>query len=152
MKMDRCTQVMLSQAELELYQYPQTKQRLRDAERDVIFQSAGSATEVTSRKPGCEIDPTAQRAIRLAGSREVEWARRVVRAVENVYRSLPDGKKTLTWLVFWERMTLSGAAREMDIDRETARRWRADVCRQVAMSLEGDAVRPSNSDTLSQQA
>ena len=85
-----------------------------------------------SNLPG---NPTQSVAIALVSNRRMDNLERVVQVIGYVYTGLPDEKKRLVELKYWERpqtLTWDGIALRLNVSRRTALNWREEIVHAIA--------------------
>ena len=126
--------------EREIYDLHDTIKEIKVIEYDIMH---GSNIDVDSPKPGRTSvrpisDPTAVKATELVEHRRLKRMKEKVNAILKVYNSLPEEKKRLIELYYWERpgeLTWDGIAKELNMGRATAIRWRNAFVKRVAQEM-----------------
>ncbi len=70
--------------------------------------------------------------------RKIEQLERIVEAIESVVERLPEKKKRLVQLRYWDKprtLTWDGIALRLEIGRATAMRWRDEVIYAIAEKI-----------------
>jgi len=126
--------------EREIYDLHDTIKEIKVIEYDIIH---GNDTDIDSPQPGRTSvrtinDTTAIKATELAEHKRLKRMKEKVNAILKVYNSLPEEKKRLIELYYWERpgeLTWDGVAKELHIGRATAIRWRNAFVKRVAQEM-----------------
>src|SRR5690554_94875 len=126
--------------EREIYDLHDTIKEIKVIEYDIIH---GNDTDIDSPQPGRTSartinDTTAIKATELVEHKRPKRMKEKVNAILKVYNSLPEEKKRLIELYYWERpgeLTWDGVAKELHIGRATAIRWRNAFVKRVAKEM-----------------
>ena len=126
--------------EQEIYDLHDTIKEIKAIEYDIIYGNiADSENPIPGRVSAREAtDPTAIKATELVEHKKLQRMKEKVNAILKVYNSLPEEKKRLIELYYWERpgeLTWDGIAKELHIGRATAIRWRNAFVKQVAQEM-----------------
>lgn len=128
-----------SKAKDVLYCYFTNQQRLREIERDLLYQTRTLRDRRYAK--GCIVDNTALTALALTGE-DTEILRRAVRAVQLLIGKLSTDRRidrdrlTLLKLVYFQGVTgVYGAAVRLEISERTAKRWNDQALRFVAQHM-----------------
>ena len=127
-----------------LYCYPQMKKEIQMIRESIMFDKEEIDENVGGGRPSLPGKPTERIATRLATDKDLEKLERTVKAVEEVYHSLPDEYKRLIQLRYWtsrqyrweQKMTWERIADELHISRPTVFRMRKEVIEAIAKRLE----------------
>lgn len=124
--------------EAELYAYPFRKKEIARL-REEILHPHKPEDEQNIKSMGNKIgDPTAKKAIALAGHAKLLHLERVADAIEEVYNRLPEPKQELIRVKYWtspQRLTTVGICDELGISERTFRRWRVQIITDIAEIL-----------------
>ena len=123
--------------ESELYAYHETKKEIIRLKNDILHASRPPDLVGGGRSnwPG---DPTGETATLLATHRRIEQLERIVEAIESVVERLPDKKRKLVQLRYWDKprvLTWDGIALKLEVSRATALRWRDEIVYAIAEKI-----------------
>lgn len=121
--------------EAELYGYFETKKELELMEEEILESTPNKEVVVQSGKAG---DSTANKAIKLASSRELLETRRRIDAIEKTMYILQQNDTKLDLLrmkYFDRRYTDQGIMMELHISHNTFYRWRREIVELVGSYL-----------------
>lgn len=120
--------------ESELYAYHDTKKAINDLRADIIEGSpAQDATGIRGSTPG---NPTGNKAARLYDDKLLRQLCRTVEAIDKTLARLPDPKRELVRLKYWDRnLTSFGIASRLGVDERTVRRWLGEVTEAVGLEV-----------------
>jgi len=121
--------------EAELYRYHDTKREIMRMRNDILYGTSPPDENVGGGRSNIPGDPTGKAGTLLASHRRLEQMERIVEAIESVYDRLPDVKKRLIELRYWERpqiLTWDGIAIELKTSRRQAIRWRDEIVFAIA--------------------
>lgn len=121
--------------EAEIYDYPSTVEEITRLRQEII--EGGSPDDTQTRVQSNRIsDPTADRATRLVMDKRLRRLEEVRNAIDRVYQNLDPDRKRLVEMKYWEkRLTHTGIAGELHIDRATFYRWKNGIVRAIALEL-----------------
>lgn len=122
--------------EEELAAYHETKKEINRLRNEILYGS--SSPDETGIRGSILSDPTGQKAVRLITHRRIEQLESIVGAIESVVERLPQEKKKLVQLRYWDRprmLTWDGIAREISTGRATVFRWRDEIVFAIAEEL-----------------
>lgn len=120
--------------ESELFSYEETKREIELIRADIIH-STPFHDNIGGGRSNTRSDPTAIAATLLTSHRKLEQMERIVNAIDRVYESLPAERKELVRLKYWTKpqtLTWDGIARELNVSRRQAIRWRDDILHSIA--------------------
>jgi RinA family phage transcriptional activator len=123
--------------ESELYAYYETKKEIVHLKNEILHTSA-PPNEVGGSRGNTPGDPTGRTAVLLVTHRRIEQLERIVEAIESVVERLPEKKKRLVQLRYWDKprtLTWDGIALRLDVSRATAIRWRDEIVYAIAEKL-----------------
>lgn len=123
--------------EAELYAYHDTKREIVRLKNDILhsssyFEPIGGGR---SNLPG---DPTGNTATLMVTHRKIEQLERIVEAIESVVERLPEKKRRLVQLRYWDKprtLTWDGIALRLEVSRRTAMNWRDEIVYAIAEKL-----------------
>jgi RinA family phage transcriptional activator len=120
--------------ESELYAYHDTKQAIKDLRADIIEGSPVSdGTGIRGSEPG---NTTLHKAARLYDDKLLRQLCRTVEAIDKTVARLPEAKRELVRLKYWDRnLTSYGIASKLGVDERTVWRWTNDINNAVAIEL-----------------
>lgn len=129
--------------EHNLYYY---HEYLRDIERlrkDILYGRDNNDENVGGGRPSLPGKPTERIATNLAMNKRLGQLEQIVKAIDDVYQSLPDERKKLIQLRYWtsrqyrweQKMTWKKIANEIHISERQALRWRDEIVYAIAEKL-----------------
>lgn len=126
--------------EKEIYSLHDTLKEIKLIEYEIVH---GNDIDIDSPQPGRTSvrtinDTTAIKATELVEHKRLKRMKEKVDAILKVYNSLPDEKKSLIKLYYWDRpgeLTWDGIAKELNMGRATAIRWRNSFVLRVAEEM-----------------
>lgn len=126
--------------EKEIYSLHDTLKEIKLIEYEILH---GTDVDIDSPQPGRTSvrtinDTTAIKATELVEHKRLKRMKEKVDAILKVYNSLPDEKKSLIKLYYWDRpgeLTWDGIAKELNMGRATAIRWRNSFVLRVAEEM-----------------
>ena len=126
--------------EREIYDLHDTIKEIKVIEYDIIHgNNIDSENPVPGRISARKAsDTTAVKATELVEHKKLQRMKEKVNAILKVYNSLPEEKKRLIELYYWERpgeLTWDGIAKELNMGRATAIRWRNAFVKRVAQEM-----------------
>jgi len=124
--------------ESELYAYHDTKKEIVRLKNEILYASPNRDENVGGGRSNLPSDPTGRTATLLATHRKIEQLERIVEAIESVIEKLPEEKKKLVKLRYWDRprrLTWDGIAGELHVSRRQAMRWRDEIVYQIAEKI-----------------
>jgi len=124
--------------ESELYAYHDTKKEIVRLKNEILYASPNRDENVGGGRSNLPSDPTGRTATLLATHRKIEQLERIVEAIESVVERLPEKKKRLVQLRYWDKprtLTWDGIALRLDVSRRTAMNWRDEIVYAIAEKL-----------------
>jgi len=124
----------IKHVESELFAYHDTKKEIEQI-RDDIIRSTPYNDNPEGGRSSERGDPTARTVETLVTHRKLEQLERITKAIDNIYTSLPEERKRLVKLKYWTKpqtLTWDGIARELNVSRRQAIRWRDDILHSIA--------------------
>ena len=126
--------------EKEIYSLHDTLKEIKLIEYEIVH---GNDIDTDSPQPGRTSvrtinDTTAIKATELVEHKRLKRMKEKVDAILKVYNSLPEEKKSLIKLYYWDRpgeLTWEGIAKELNMGRATAIRWRNSFVLRVAEEM-----------------
>lgn len=120
--------------EAEIQFYHQSVQYLEDARKDIIL--ASPDPDQPGGRSGIS-DPTGRTAALIISHETLQEVARTVKAIREVIESLPDEKKRLVRLRYWNKEKLSWPiiAMKLGIGEATCKRWRDQIVKQIAEKI-----------------
>lgn len=126
--------------EKEIYSLHDTLKEIKLIEYEIVH---GTDIDIDSPQPGRTSvrtinDTTAIKATELVEHKRLKRMKEKVDAILKVYNSLPEEKKRLIELYYWDRpgeLTWEGVAKELNMGRATAIRWRNSFVLRVAEEM-----------------
>lgn len=120
--------------ESELYHYWETIKEIKRLKADIqhgtpYYEPTGGGR---SNLPS---DPTGTTATLMVSHRRIEQLERITGVIREVYEQLPEDKQKLIRLKYWTKpqpLTWEGIAREVNVSRITALRWRNEIVSLIA--------------------
>ena len=106
--------------------------------REEIIQATPSRDNIGGGRGNLPGDPVGKMVVALAEERRLKYLAQAVDAISAVYSNLPEAKKELVRLRYWDkpqRYTWEGIALEIKISRRQALRWRNEIIYQIARRL-----------------
>lgn len=123
--------------EAELRDYHRIKRELDSAEKDIIF--ATPKRDANSHIKSTKIPkPTETAAMKIQRDKRIKHMRRVIYAIEVVVEELPEEKKRLVELKYWQRgkrLTDTGVARMIPCGVASVYRWNYEILSNIAKEL-----------------
>lgn len=116
----------------ELYHYHETRKELEQLRKDILHHSHSGMNGQYVK------DPTGEKATSLVMDRRIQHLEKVIDAISSVYQDLPDGKKKLVHLLYWnhpQQYTWEGIAKKLYISKRQAQRWRKSIVEEIAKKL-----------------
>lgn len=126
--------------EKEIYSLHDTLKEIKLIEYEIVH---GNDIDIDSPQPGRTSvrtinDTTAIKATELVEHKKLKRMKEKANAILKVYNSLPEEKKRLIELYYWDRpgeLTWEGIAKELNMGRATAIRWRNSFVLRVAEEM-----------------
>ena len=126
--------------EKEIYSLHDTLKEIKLIEYEIVH---GNDVDIDSPQPGRTSvrtinDTTAIKATELVEHKRLKRMKEKADAILKVYNSLPEEKKRLIELYYWDRpgeLTWEGVAKELNMGRATAIRWRNSFVLKVAEEM-----------------
>lgn len=122
----------------ELSNYWETVEEAKILRMELIYQHPFNDENAGGGKTNLPGDPTGSTATVLASHRYLSHMTRVIESIRSVVDSLPNEKYRLVELAYWNRnrnLNWEGIARELNVTRMTAYRWRQEIIRSIAERL-----------------
>ena len=124
--------------ESELHHYHETLREISLLREEILYATKEQDDNVGGGRSNLPGDPTAQKAIALTSSRRLDNLERVVQVIQYVYNGLPDEKKRLVHMKYWDRpqtLTWDGIAMNLNVSKRTAVYWRDEIVHAIAQFL-----------------
>jgi RinA family phage transcriptional activator len=124
--------------ESELYAYHESRKEIVRLKNEILHASAPPNENVGGSRGNMPGDPTGRTAVLMVTYRRIEQLERIVDAIESVVERLPEKKKQLVKLRYWDKprtLTWDGIALRLDVSRATAIRWRDEIVYAIAEKL-----------------
>lgn len=116
----------------ELYHYHETKRELEHIRQEILHQASRPMN-------GMNIpDPTGEKATYLVNGLRIQHMTKVINAISDVYDTLPEEKRRLISLLYWEKprqYTWEGIANKLHVSKRQAQRWRKSIVEDIAYRL-----------------
>lgn len=136
---DKLRKATFKYIEREIYDLHETEKLIRFMEYEIINETPEDDGIQSGRNSVREIsDVTATKATRLVENKQLNRMRFITRSIRKVYDGLIKEKQELVSLYYWERpgeLTWEGVAKESNIGRRTAIRWRDKFIQEVAKEM-----------------
>ncbi|UYL94099.1 RinA family transcriptional regulator [Geobacillus phage vB_GthS_PK5.1] len=134
---------IFNRVEAILYCYPQMKKEIQMIRESIMFDKEEIDENVGGGRPSLPGKPTERIATKLAMNKRLEQLGQIVKAIDDVYQSLPDERKKLIQLRYWtsrqyrweQKMTWEKIANEIHISERQALRWRDEIVYAIAEKL-----------------
>lgn len=121
--------------EIELYDYPATKQEMDELREDILNQSPRPNELGQPIATGQPSDPTLGKATRLLTNRRLKHVCETLEAIERAHRRLPDEKRRLLELKYWRLHQNGQLIDELHVSLPTLYKWTREVIIAVAVEL-----------------
>lgn len=124
--------------ESELYAYHDTKKEIVRLRNEILYSTQARDENVGGGRSSLPSDRTGQTAVLLMSSRKIDSLERIVEAIEWIVERLPDEKKRLIRLRYWDhsrKLTWDGIAAELHVSRRQAIRWRDGIVNLIAEKI-----------------
>ncbi len=124
--------------ESELHHYHETLREISLLREEILYATKEQDDNVGGGRSNLPGDPTAQKVIALRSSRRLDNLERVVQVIQYVYNGLPDEKKRLVQMKYWDRpqtLTWDGIAMNLNVSKRTAVYWRDEIVYGIAHFL-----------------
>ncbi|NNU85332.1 DUF722 domain-containing protein [Geobacillus sp. BMUD] len=125
--------------EHNLYYYHEYLKEIQRLQKDILYGVKMTQDEnIGGGRSNLPSSPTEKRAIELTTHRRLETLERVTQAIKTVYEALPEEKRKLIHLKYWEKptkYTWNGIAEMLHVDRVTCFRWRNEIVAAIAELL-----------------
>jgi len=124
--------------ESELYAYHDTRKEIVRLKNEILHASAPPDENAGGSRGNMPGDPTGRTAVLMVTHRRIEQLERIVEAIESVVERLPEKKKQLVQLRYWDKprtLTWDGIALRLDVSRRTAMNWRDEIVYAIAEKL-----------------
>ena len=134
---------VFKRVEAILYSYPQIKKEIQAIREHIMFDKEEIDENVGGGRPSLPGKPTERIATRLATDKDLEKLEQTVKAVEEVYHSLPDEYKRLIQLRYWasrqyrweQKMTWERIADELHVSRRKVFLMREEIIEAISEKL-----------------
>jgi RinA family phage transcriptional activator len=135
---------VFKRVEAILYSYPQMKKEIAMIREHIMFDKEEVDENVGGGRPSLPGKPTERTATKLVTNKQLERLEWKVKAIEDVYQSLPYEYKRLIQLRYWtsrkykweQKMTWERIAKEIHVSERQARRMREEIIQAIAETLE----------------
>jgi RinA family phage transcriptional activator len=135
---------VFKQVEAILYSYPQMKKEIAMIRENIMFCKEEVDENVGGGRPSLPGKPTERIATRLATNKRLEQLEQIVKAIDDVYQSLPYEYKRLIQLRYWtsrkyrweQKLTWERIADELHVSRRKAFLMREEIIEAIARRLE----------------
>ena len=124
--------------ESELYAYHDTRKEIVRLKNEILHASAPPDENAGGSRGNMPGDPTGRTAVLMVTHRRIEQLERIVEAIESVVERLPEHKKQLVRLRYWDKprtLTWDGIAMKLHISRRQAMRWRDEIVYDIAAKI-----------------
>lgn len=126
--------------ESEVYSYHDTLKEIKLVEYELLNDSKTAYDDVQSGRTSVRTitDSTAKKATALIDNRRLTRMRDKTGAIQEAYENMIPEKRELIRLYYWEKpgeLTWEGVAKELNIGRRTAIRWRKTFIHEVGRRL-----------------
>jgi RinA family phage transcriptional activator len=134
---------VFKQVEAILYSYPQMKKEIKTIREHIMFDKEEIDENVGGGRPSLPGKPTERTATKLVTNERLERLERMVKAIDDVYQSLPSEYKRLIQLRYWtsrkyrweRKLTWERIADELHVGRRTVFRMREEIIETIAKRL-----------------
>jgi RinA family phage transcriptional activator len=135
---------VFKRVEAILYSYPQMKKEIQTIREHIMFDKEEVDENVGGGRPSLPGKPTERIATRLATNKRLEQLEQIVKAIDDVYQSLPYEYKRLIQLRYWtsrkyrweQKLTWERIADELHGSRRKAFLMREEIIEAIARRLE----------------
>jgi RinA family phage transcriptional activator len=135
---------VFKRVEAILYSYPQMKKEIQTIREHIMFDKEEVDENVGGGRPSLPGKPTERIATRLATNKRLEQLEQIVKAIDDVYQSLPYEYKRLIQLRYWtsrkyrweQKLTWERIADELHVSRRKAFLMREEIIEAIARRLE----------------
>ena len=124
--------------ESELFAYHDTRKEIIRLRNEILYPSRQQDDNIGGGRSGSTGDPTGRVVTALTANARLQHMESIVHAIESVYERLPEEKKRLVNLYYWNRpqlLTWEGIAQKLHISRITAIRWRDEVVYAISSNI-----------------
>ncbi|WP_165820894.1 transcriptional regulator [Pueribacillus theae] len=127
--------------ESEIYSYHETVKHIELIEYEIEHSTTNNHDENTNvgkNSVRANISPVERKVTALLEHKQLKRMYSITDAIKKIYERLDDDKKKLMNLYYWERpgeLTWEGIAKECNIGRMTALRWRKQIVYAIAHEL-----------------
>jgi len=124
--------------EAELFAYKDSVKELVWLQEEILHSTPDRYKPMEGKRTGWISDPTGRAATLLSIHRRIEHLSMIVNAIQTVYERLPEEKKRLVEMYYWNRSrqwTLEGIAYELNTSRITVYRWRREIVEEIAAQI-----------------
>ena len=121
--------------ESELRHYHETLREIALLREEILYGQAEQDDNIGGGKSNLPGNPTERKGIALVSNRRLENLERVVQVIQYIYTALPDEKKELIRLKYWDRpqtLTWDGIALRLNVSKRTAVYWRDEIVHTIA--------------------
>jgi len=120
--------------EAEIYDYSETIKEIKQLREEIL--EGDQQEELIRVQSSRQSDPTATRATRLLMDKRLKRLEEVSHAIKRVYDALPQEKRRLIEMKYWEkRFTTTGIAEALHISEMTFYRWRRQIVLVIGKEL-----------------
>ena len=124
----------------EIYRFHDTLKEIKLIEYEILHDYSTHTDDPQAGRTSVRTitDTTAIKATELVEHKRLKRMKEKVDAILKVYNSLPEEKKSLIKLYYWDRpgeLTWEGVAKELNMGRATAIRWRNAFVHKVAEEM-----------------
>src|SRR5690606_37168517 len=124
--------------EAELFAYKDSVIELVWLPEEILHSTPDRYKPMEGKRTAWIPDPTGRAATLLSIHRRIEHLSMIVNAIQTVYERLPEEKKRLVEMYYWNRSrqwTLEGIAYELNTSRITVYRWRREIVEEIAAQI-----------------
>lgn len=132
MKLRRQTFIFI---ESELIHYQESMRELQRLRDDIISGKRNTDENIGGSRSSQPSEDTANRAIALIESRQIQQLERITNAIQTVTDKLTPEKKRLVQMKYWARpqtLTWDGVAYSLNVSRMTVLRWRREIIHAIS--------------------
>ena len=124
--------------ESEIAHYHETLKEIECIKMMMYEEGEGRSYSVDGRRSNMIGDPTFKKAAKVVMNRQIQHLEKVVNAIGEVYGALPEEKKRLVELLYWnkpQKYTWDGIAEQFHYSKKTLQRWRNAIVEEIAERL-----------------
>ena len=134
---------VFKRVEVILYSYPQIKKEIQAIREHIMFDKEEIDENVGGGRPSLPGKPTERTATKLVTNERLEKLERMVKAIDDVYQSLPSEYKRLIQLRYWtsrqyrweQKMTWERIADELHVSRRKVFLMREEIIEAISEKL-----------------